>query len=108
KWEWIVQPKRESIPITDALTAYTDAGRKSRTAAITWQEGNRWKHKILQATESDTLQTMELLAVVWAMLNLKGPSNVVMDSLYVASIVERIEDALIKEVQNQRLFELLV
>ncbi|KFV02763.1 hypothetical protein N340_03777, partial [Tauraco erythrolophus] len=53
-------------------------------------------------------QTMEHLAVVWAMWNSKGPLNIVTDSLYVAGIVERIEEASIKEVQNPRLFELLL
>ncbi|RLV63266.1 hypothetical protein DV515_00018445, partial [Chloebia gouldiae] len=52
--------------------------------------------------------TLELLAVVWAMLNFKGPLNVVTDSLYVAGVVERIEDAAIRQVQNQRLFELFI
>ncbi|NXA79825.1 POK19 protein, partial [Thryothorus ludovicianus] len=106
--QWIVCPKREKSPISDALTVYTDAGKKSRTAAITWQDEGTWKHKILQAKEEDTLQTLELWAVVWAMLVFKEPLNIVTDSLYVAGVVERIEDALIKEVKNRRLLELFM
>ncbi|RLV62922.1 hypothetical protein DV515_00018807 [Chloebia gouldiae] len=105
---WMVKPKREKGPIPNATTVYTDAGKKSQTAAVTWQEKDVWNYKILQAASSDTLQTLELLAMVWAMLNFKGPLNVVTDSLYVAGVVERIEDAAIRQVQNQRLFELFI
>ncbi|NXT86149.1 POK19 protein, partial [Zapornia atra] len=106
--EWIVLPKRSKQPIQDAVTVFTDAGRKSRCTAATWQEGKEWRHKILQAEEGDSLQMLELAAVVWTFLNwLKAPLNVVTDSLYVARLIERIEDARIKEIQNQQLFELL-
>ncbi|NWT21679.1 POK19 protein, partial [Vireo altiloquus] len=105
---WLVQPKREKSPIPNALTVYTDAGKKSRTATITWQEAGTWRHKLLQAKEVDTLQTLELWAVVWAMMNFREPLNIVTDSLYVAGVVDRIEDASIKEVGNKRLFELFI
>ncbi|NXD72837.1 POK6 protein, partial [Eolophus roseicapillus] len=56
----------------------------------------------------DSLQTLELLAVVWAfshwMFNLL---NIVSDSLYVVGLVQRIEDAYIKNLQKPRLFQLL-
>ncbi|RLV62935.1 hypothetical protein DV515_00018794, partial [Chloebia gouldiae] len=97
---WMVKPKREKGPIPNATTVYTDAGKKSRIAAVTWQEKDVWNYKILQAASSDTLQTLELLAVVRAMLNFKGPLNVVTDSLYVAGVVERIEDAAMRQVQS--------
>ncbi|NXV60455.1 PO113 protein, partial [Molothrus ater] len=67
QWGWIQCPKRSLKPLSDAITVYTDAGRKSKTAAVTWREKGQWHHHILRATELDTLQTMELLAVVWAM-----------------------------------------
>ncbi|NWX38703.1 POK19 protein, partial [Notiomystis cincta] len=107
-WDWITRPLREDTPIPAALTAYTDAGKKSRTATVTWHQKDIWKHKILQAEERDSLQTLELLAVVWALTNLKEPLNIVTDSLYVAGVVARIEDSSIKEVQNKRLCELLL
>ncbi|KFP70725.1 hypothetical protein N310_11450, partial [Acanthisitta chloris] len=53
-------------------------------------------------------QTLELLAVIWAMSNLNQPLNVVSDSLYVVGVVSRIEDADIKETNNQRLYELFL
>ncbi|NXT18241.1 POK8 protein, partial [Syrrhaptes paradoxus] len=106
KQEWIVRPNRERKPISNAIMVYTDAGKKLRRAAVTWQKDGVWQHKILVADERDSLQTLELLAVVWALIHFKGPLNIVTDSLYVTGVVEIIEDAAIKEVQNKRLFEL--
>lgn len=48
------------------------------------------------------------MAVVWAMMNLINPLNVVTDSLYIAGVCHRIEEAYIKEVQKRRLYELFV
>lgn len=87
---------------------FTDAGRKSRTAAVTWHDNCQWKHKILQAQPRDSLQTLELSAVVWALMNwLQKSINVVSDSLYVAGLVEKMEDTRIREINNRCLFELL-
>ncbi|NWT29907.1 POK19 protein, partial [Cardinalis cardinalis] len=108
QWGWIQCPKRSQKPLSDAITAYTDVGRKSRTAAVTWQKEGQWHHQILQASESDTLRTMELLAVVWAMMHFSGPLNVVTDSLYVTGVCEQIEDASIKVIHNRRLHELFI
>ncbi|NXH93091.1 PO113 protein, partial [Edolisoma coerulescens] len=107
EWDWVTIPLRVARPIVNGLTAFTDAGRKSRRAAITWKEGVQWKEEILDAEPEDTLQTLELLAVTWALSRLQGPLNVVTDSLYVAGVAQRIEDAFVKEVQNQRLYSLL-
>ncbi|RMB97205.1 hypothetical protein DUI87_26307 [Hirundo rustica rustica] len=63
---------------------------------------------MLSAEEADTLQTLELFAVVWAISHFREPINVVTDSLYVAGVVAQIEDAFIKEVRNQRLYQLLM
>ncbi|NXT45374.1 POK19 protein, partial [Pelecanoides urinatrix] len=104
---WMVVPKKQDKPILEALTVYTDAGKKSRKAAITWHEEGIWNKKILQAEATDTLQTLELLAVVWALTNFGGPLNIVTDSLYVAGVANRIEDAFTKDVKNQRLYQLL-
>ncbi|NWV02090.1 POK6 protein, partial [Upupa epops] len=108
KWEWIQKPLRREHPIPNAITAFTDAGRRQRKAAIVWKQGEQWQQQILEAAPSDTLQTLELLAVIWAVTNLTEPLNVVSDSLYVVGVASRIEDATIKEVHNQRLYELFL
>ncbi|RMC03572.1 hypothetical protein DUI87_19747 [Hirundo rustica rustica] len=112
KWvgmqKWMLVPKRSDRPILGALTVYTDAGTISCKAAITWQKEGSWEKKVLSAEEADTLQTLELFAVVWAISHFREPINVVTDSLYVAGVVAQIEDAFIKEVRNQRLYQLLM
>ncbi|NWT77235.1 PO113 protein, partial [Prunella himalayana] len=108
KWSWIAKPLREEKPIPNAVTAYTDAGKRSRKAAIVWMQDGCWHQQLLNAMPEDSLQTLELLAVVWAVSNFPGPLNIVSDSLYVVGVVSRIEDAIIKEVQNRRLYELFL
>ncbi|KAF1462023.1 Endogenous retrovirus group K member 6 Pol protein, partial [Pygoscelis antarcticus] len=106
---WLAKPKRSAQPLSRALTVFTDAGRRSRTAAITWKVGQQWKHHILQAQPEDSLQTLELFAVVWAFLKWKqSPLNIVSDSLYVVGIANRIEDASLRDIQNRRLSSLLI
>ncbi|NWU32718.1 POK19 protein, partial [Dyaphorophyia castanea] len=107
KIQWIEQPKYQQSPIPNAITVFTDAGRKSQSAVAAWQEDGRWRHKLLQAESTDSLQTLELWAVVWSLLHFTEPINIVTDSLYVANVANKIEDAYIKNVQNKRLFELL-
>ncbi|NWY42517.1 POK19 protein, partial [Sylvia atricapilla] len=94
--------------IPNAITAFTDAGKKSRKAAVVWKKEKEWHQQILEAVSEDSLQTLELLAVVWAVAHIDEPLNVVSDSLYVVGVVSRIEDATIKEVQNRRLYELFL
>ncbi|KFO96624.1 hypothetical protein N300_07635, partial [Calypte anna] len=56
-----------------------------------------------------SLQTLELRAVVWSLEKwLDVPINIVSDSLYVVGVVQRIEESMIKQVSNGRLFELLL
>ncbi|KGL81589.1 hypothetical protein N309_02832, partial [Tinamus guttatus] len=51
----------------------------------------------------------ELATVAWALMHWKDALlNIVSDSLYVVRVVQRIEDALLKETRNQRLFQLLL
>lgn len=106
--EWLVLPKRSERPLPNAVTVFTDAGKKSRRAAATWEENGMWKHQLLTAEKGDSLQTLELAAVVWAFGQWSTKAlNVISDSMYVTGIVARIEDARIKDCQNKRLFDLL-
>lgn len=99
--------KRSETPLPNAITVFTDAGRKSRRAAVTWLSGGAWHRHVLPAVPGDSLQTLELAAVVWAVLQWHDRNlNVVTDSLYVAGVLQRIEDARLKEIKNPCLFEL--
>ncbi|NXI75098.1 POK19 protein, partial [Anseranas semipalmata] len=106
---WIVKPKRSTSPLQEAQTVFTDAGKRSRTAAVTWKDEGGWKHKILPAQEGDSLQTLELLAVVWAFVKwIDAPLNIISDSLYVVGIANRIEDSNLRDIKNERLASLLI
>ncbi|KAF1446156.1 hypothetical protein FQV21_0012573, partial [Spheniscus demersus] len=103
------KPKVVDRPIPQGKMVYTDAGKRSKQAVCVWPETDQWHRQILPGQEGDTLQTLELTAVVWALENwLNLPLNVVTDSLYVAGLVPRIQDALIKETNNPRLGKLFV
>lgn len=107
--QWLEKPKVTKNPIKEGLTVYTDAGKHSRQATCVWQEKNQWCKKILQGQPEDTLQTLELMAVVWALENWHDhPLNVVTDSLYVAGVVPRIQDALVRETNNPQLGKLFI
>ncbi|NXE30224.1 POK6 protein, partial [Ardeotis kori] len=97
--EWIMPSKRSETPLPNAITAFTDAGKRSRRAAITWHDQGKWHRHILAAVPGDSLQTMELAAVVWAVLRWHDQRlNIVTDSLYVAGVLQRIEDARLKDI----------
>ncbi|KAF4790716.1 hypothetical protein TURU_138179 [Turdus rufiventris] len=71
-------------------------------------EGGKWMKKLLMAAAEDSLETLELRAVLWTILNWPNQAvNIVTDSLYVVGVVLRIEDALIKDIKNNRLLDLL-
>ncbi|NXA72428.1 POK19 protein, partial [Thryothorus ludovicianus] len=108
EWDWITLPLQSDTPLADAVTVFTDAGKKSKKAAATWKQGATWCHHLIEGQENDSLQTLELAAVAWAVSRFLGPLNVITDSLYVAGLLQRIEDSTIKEVQNKRLYELLL
>ena len=57
----------------------------------------------------DSLQTMELKAILWAFSAWRNePLNVVTDSLYAAGICQRIEDAHIRDNKNVCLISLFL
>ncbi|NWH69195.1 POK19 protein, partial [Geococcyx californianus] len=108
-WEWIAKPLFSLTPLSEALTVYTDAGRKSHKAAVVWrQEMGPWKTQLIQGLSQDSLQTLELRAVIWALQTFDEPLNIVTDSLYVVGVVARIESSAIKEIDNKWLFSLFV
>jgi len=85
---WLEKSRVQEKPLAEGITVYTDAGRRLCKAVCVWQEGDQWCHHMIQGQDGDSLQALELTAVVWALTNwLNEPLNVVTDSLYVAGIV---------------------
>ncbi|NXO45866.1 PO113 protein, partial [Locustella ochotensis] len=90
-------------------TVFTDVSRKTKKAVCVWQQHGEWLQHLIKNEPGDSLQTLELRAVCWALQTWnKEPLNVVSDSLYVVGVVQRIEDALIRKTQNQCLGELFL
>ncbi|NWH95125.1 POK19 protein, partial [Aegithalos caudatus] len=106
--QWLERPLCSLKPVK-GKTVFTDAGRKTKRAACVWQQqGERLQH-LIKGEVGDSLQTLELKAVCWALKTWdKEPIYIVSDSLYVVRVVQRIEDALIRQTQNQNLGELFL
>lgn len=74
-----------------------------------WQSNGQWKKHLIHGQAQDSLQTLELAAVTWALATWKDqPLNVASDSQYAVGVVQRIEDALLKPPKNPRLGELFL
>ncbi|NXM19676.1 POK19 protein, partial [Ploceus nigricollis] len=106
--QWLMRPLCSEKPVK-GQTVFTDAGRKSKRAACVWQSQGKWLQHIIPGELGDSLQTLELKAVCWALETWdKEPVNIVSDSLYVVGVVQRIEEALIRDTKNQQLGELFL
>ncbi|RMB97363.1 hypothetical protein DUI87_26091 [Hirundo rustica rustica] len=94
--EWQPWPNVQSQPLPEEQTVFTDAGRKTRLAVCVWQKDSSWHHHKIQGMAEDSLQTLELRVVIWALGQSRDEDlNIVSDSLYVVGVVQRIEEALL-------------
>lgn len=101
------RPWRYETPVS-GLTVFTDAGKRSKRTACTWQQSKLWKQHVIFGEVKDMLQTLELKAVIWVFENWNDEAiNIVSDLLYVVSSVQRLERAVLKEVSNRHLYSLL-
>ncbi|XP_014114212.1 PREDICTED: endogenous retrovirus group K member 11 Pol protein-like [Pseudopodoces humilis] len=90
-----------------AVTIFTDTSRASHKSVMTWKDPQtqQWETDIKYVEGSP--QVAELAAFVRAFERFPEPFNLVTDSAYVAGVVARAENAILKEVLNPQLFELL-
>ncbi|RMC21058.1 hypothetical protein DUI87_01915 [Hirundo rustica rustica] len=90
-----------------ALTVFTDACGASHKSVITWKgpQTQLWEKDIVEVEGSP--QVAELAAVVRAFEKFPEPFNLVTDPAYVAGVVSRAEQAVLSEVSNSALFNLL-
>ncbi|RMB89343.1 hypothetical protein DUI87_34255 [Hirundo rustica rustica] len=91
----------------EALTIFTDASGRSHKSVTTWKDPQtqQWEADIAEVEGSP--QVAELAAVLRAFEKFPEPFNLVTDSAYVAGVVSRAEQAILQEVSNIALFELL-
>lgn len=91
-----------------ALTIFTDGSGSSHKSVMTWMDpqSQKWESDI-QIVEGSP-QIAEFTAVVRTFERFKDePFNLVTDSAYVAGIAMRAEHALLKEVSNPILYQLM-
>ncbi|NXR42311.1 POK11 protein, partial [Zosterops hypoxanthus] len=86
----------------DALTVFTDASGGSHKSNPQTQQ---WESDVAEVEGSP--QIAELAAVVRAFKRFSEPFNLITNSSYVAGVVSRAENAILQEVTNITLFELL-
>ncbi|RMB92385.1 hypothetical protein DUI87_31260 [Hirundo rustica rustica] len=91
----------------EALTVFTDASGRSHKSVMTWKDPQtqQWEADVAEVEGSP--QVAELAAVVRAFERFPEPFNLVTDSAYVAGVVSRADQAILREVSNTALFELL-
>ncbi|NWI72511.1 POK11 protein, partial [Dryoscopus gambensis] len=98
--------KRSHRPLK-AVTVFTDASGAFRKSVMTWRnpQTQQWEADV-EFVEGSS-QVAELAAVVRALEKFSEPINLVTDSVYVAGIVSRVEQAVLTDSENERLFRLL-
>ncbi|RMC22209.1 hypothetical protein DUI87_00520 [Hirundo rustica rustica] len=102
----IPREKRSRRPLK-ALTVFMDASGASHKSVMTWRnpQTQHWEADVEFVEGSP--QVAELAAVVRAFEKFSEPINLVTDSAYVAGVVSRAEQAVLKEIDNEHLFRLL-
>ncbi|RMC16581.1 hypothetical protein DUI87_06518 [Hirundo rustica rustica] len=90
-----------------ALTVFMDASGRSHKLVLTWKDPQtqQWEADVAEVEGSP--RVAELAAVVWAFERFSEPINLVTESAYVAGVVSRAEQAILQEVSDTALFELL-
>ncbi|RMC21688.1 hypothetical protein DUI87_02556 [Hirundo rustica rustica] len=98
--------KRSRRPLK-ALTVFTDTSGASHKSVMTWRnpQTQHWEADVEFVEGSP--KVAELAAVVRAFEKFSEPINLVTDYAYVAGVVSRAEQAVLKEIDNEHLFRLL-
>ncbi|RMC05589.1 hypothetical protein DUI87_17674 [Hirundo rustica rustica] len=98
-------PEKEALQF--ALDSYTDSSRASHKSVIMWKnpQTQQWEKDIFEVEGSP--QVAELAAVVRAFEKFPGPFKLITGSAYVAGVVSKAEQAVLSEVSNAELFNLL-
>ncbi|RMC19411.1 hypothetical protein DUI87_04021 [Hirundo rustica rustica] len=102
-WKSSVQSRK----LLEALTVFTDVSGRSHKSVLTWKDTQTLQWKADVAKVEGSPQVAELAAVVRALERFSEPFNLVTDSVYGAGVVFRAEQAILQEVSNIALFNLL-
>ncbi|RMC20735.1 hypothetical protein DUI87_01587 [Hirundo rustica rustica] len=107
--EWVFLSHQRSKRMTRPQELVAELIRKARShkSVLTWKDPQtqQWEADVAEVEGSP--QVAELAAVVRAFERFPEPFNLVTDSAYVAGVVSRAEQAILQEVSNIALYELL-
>ncbi|NXM32135.1 POK19 protein, partial [Oxyruncus cristatus] len=93
------------IPVK-GLTVFTGGSGRTGKAVVTWKEQGQWYD--LVGREDESPQSVELRATAVAFQHFSSVTlNLVTDSAYVASVLQRLDRSALKDVNKQQLFHLL-
>lgn len=92
-------------PIPGALTVFIDGSGKTTKSAIVWFKN--WRNLVTSGQPST--QRAELNAAIMALQHFSSqPLNMVTDTQYVVYVVKHIEEAIVKELNDQNLLSLFL
>ncbi|XP_033929205.1 uncharacterized protein [Melopsittacus undulatus] len=95
-------------PISNALTVFTDASGRTGKYGFAWQDNQNWKLKIWTDT-GQSVQILELQAIVETLNWFSSQAlNIVSDSAYAVSVVNRIDCAKIGKIGTLEIEELVI
>ncbi|KAK4805577.1 hypothetical protein QYF61_009342 [Mycteria americana] len=94
--EIVARPRCSPVPVS-GITVFTNGSGKTVRAVI-----EHWKEEV--HVVQGTPQIVELVAVIKAFQKWSEPLNIVTDSQYVCGVVQQLEKAWLKHVNNEQLF----
>ncbi|NXG25416.1 POK19 protein, partial [Grallaria varia] len=101
----IEKPLLSPVPFK-GLTVFTDGSGRTGKAVVTWKERGQWRKLVGQ--ENGSPQLVELRAAAMAFQHFSPVAlNWVTDSAYVAGVLQCLDHAALREVNNHQLFYLL-
>ncbi|KAF4803567.1 hypothetical protein TURU_015008 [Turdus rufiventris] len=103
----LIPPEKRSQRSLKALIVFTEASRASPKSVMTWRnpQTQNWEGDVEFVEGSP--KVAELATVVRAFEKFSEPINLVTDSVKVAAMVSRAEQAVLKNIENVHLFRLL-
>ncbi|NWR25920.1 POK8 protein, partial [Emberiza fucata] len=102
-----IAPEKRSHRPLKVLTVFTDMSRASHKSVMTWRnpQTQHWEADVEFVEGSP--QVTKLAAVIRVFEKFSEPIILVTDSAYVAGVVSRAEQAVLKDIKKEHLFRLL-
>ncbi|NXH37553.1 POK11 protein, partial [Dicaeum eximium] len=92
----------------DALNCFIDGSGKSKKSVVLWRDPDTHEWESDVTVIEGSAQICELAACVRAFKRFNNQAlNLITDSAYVAGVVQRAENSVLKEIENLNLFKLL-